>query len=145
MELLRLVIGRREELEAWRGWLVEPLFGDDLTLAAFRALEAAGGSVREASEVADPRAGDLLVRLAAEESSADPADVVTILVREASRRAHKAIDAAVRLHPERAQELAVESTWLGQRISALGDGPSDMAAAGELVAWLARQSGDNDG
>lgn len=142
VELLRLLVSRPDEMEAWRPWLAEVLFADELTLAALRALQATG-SVREAAEAADPGAADLLARLAAEQTEADPQDVVVLLVREASRRAWRDLDARIRREPERAGELAVTSTWLGQRLHELDEPTANVESAGQLLAWLLRQSEEN--
>ncbi len=143
MELLRLLISRPDDMEAWKPWLVKGLFSDDLSWAAYQALQAAS-SVREAAEVADPRAGDLLLQLAVEESEADPADVVLLLLREASRRAWKDLDAAVRREPELATELARQSTWIGQQINELDGTHPNMEAAGRLLAWISSQTEGGD-
>jgi DNA primase len=142
-ELLRLLVTRPDEMVEWDPWLHEVLFADDQALAAFRAVRTGGGSVREAAERAEPGAADLLLRLAVDETGADPADVVLLLVREASRRAWRDLDARLRRQPELAPELVATSTWLGQRLNELDDPRTGMDSAGQLLAWLTSQSEEN--
>ncbi len=83
MEALRLVIWRRDEIEPF---LDEALFADSASATAYRALTSTP-TVADAIAMAgadDPAAGDLLQRLAVEETEAEARDVLTRLVDEAA-------------------------------------------------------------
>ncbi len=81
-EALRLAIHRPEEMAS----LEEVLFTDPLQRVAFHQL-AEATTLHEAIDRADPEVGELLRRLAVEETEADPADVVGRLVAVAAARA----------------------------------------------------------
>jgi hypothetical protein len=134
MEALRLLI---QHPDGMAPWLHESLFGDELTLAAYRALRDAG-SVREALAHTDPGAAELLQRLAVEESEAEVHDVAARLVEAASARALVELQARVRatVDQEEFAALSREIAWLKLRIEELREAPSRVEAAEQLLAWL---------
>jgi DNA primase len=142
VELLRLLVSHPEEMEGWLEWLSEPLFRDELALAAFRALVDAT-TVRDAIERADPAAADLLQRLAVDDTDAEPYDVVFRLIQEAGRRAMRALVDQARREPEQADAIATETTWLGHRLNEMDDPDTAVDAAEQLVAWLADRPEEN--
>ncbi|HUR76827.1 MAG TPA: DNA primase [Acidimicrobiales bacterium] len=119
--------------EAVAGRLHEVLFGDPAHRDAFLAL-ASGAPVIEAIEHAPPEAAALLSRLAVEDASDDPGDVLAGLVRVAA-------DAAVarlnRQAPDDAQFASM--VWLKQTREQLQDDDLRSEATVALVAWLAEQ------
>ncbi|MCX7620709.1 MAG: DNA primase [Acidimicrobiales bacterium] len=137
IEALRLLVCRPDEV---RDWLFEELFGDDLSLAAYRALVETDG-VRAAIERADPAAGELLRRIAVEESTAEPLDVVDLLLAEAGRRAITELEAEVRLADD---PLAYSQTiaWLKLTIEDLQSEHPSVGSREQLLAWLTQQSED---
>jgi DNA primase len=141
VEALRLLIGQPEDMAAWDEWFQPVLFGDDLTLACFRALRS-GSTTREAIEAADPGAAELLQRLAVEDTDAEPAEVVVRLVQQAGRRAMRDLDLRARREPDSLDYLS-ESHWLGQRIDEMNDPHTCMDAAGQLLAWLTDRPEEN--
>jgi DNA primase len=142
VELLRLLVSHPEEMEGWLDWLSEPLFRDELALAAYRALIDAS-SVREAIERADPAAADLLQRLAVDDTDAEPYDVVFRLIQEAGRRSMRTLVEQARREPARADAIAAETTWLGHRLNEMDDPDSAVGAAEQLVAWLSDRPEEN--
>ena len=128
LEALRLAVHRRDEVVPR---LHRVLFADDRFLAAFSAL-ASAPTLHEAIADADPEAADLLQRLAVEEASADPADVVARLVDRATHRAVTELEADARAMPVRALETGATVNWLKLTMAEL---PGEEAAE-RLVAWL---------
>ena len=128
LEALRLAVHRRNEVTPR---LHPVLFADERNLAAFAALVNTA-TVHEAIAGADPDAADLLQRLAVEESSADPADVVARLVDRATHRALAALEADARAAPEQALAVSDSVGWLKLTMADL----PDAEAAARLVAWL---------
>ncbi|MEJ5256508.1 MAG: DNA primase [Acidimicrobiales bacterium] len=135
IEALRLLI---QHPEAMAPWLDEPLFGDELTLAAYRALRDAG-SVREALERTDPGAAELLQRLAVEESDAEVDDVAARLIEAAASRALAGLQSRARLADDRESfaQLSRDIAWLKLRMEELREPSSRVGAAEQLLAWLA--------
>jgi hypothetical protein len=88
--------------------------------------------VHDAIAAADPDAADLLQRLAVEESTADPADVIARLADRAAHRALAELEADARSDQDRALDLSPTMTWL---MLTLEDLP-DADAVDRLVAWL---------
>jgi len=135
LEALRLVV-HRPELVADR---LEPvLFSDNVQCAVFEVLSAAQ-NLHEAIELAeerDPDVADLLRRVAVEEPSADPDDVVVQLVRFASRRALTEIDAQARLSPDSFAQLASLSSRIKNNVEELDDPSLVNEAVERLLAWL---------
>jgi DNA primase len=141
LEVLRLLLGRAEEMAQWHEWLDDALFDDELTLAAFRAVVKAP-SVREAIEHADPGAAELLQRLAVDDTEAEPQEVVLHLVQQAGRRALSRLDGRARRDPDRLDYLS-ESHWLGQRIDEMNDPKACVEAGRQLLAWLVDRPEEN--
>jgi DNA primase len=142
IEVLRLLLSRPDDMAPWSGWLHEVLFGDELSLAAFRAVDQAG-SARGAIDVADPGAAELLQRVAVEDTEAEPQEVVLHLVQQAGRRALRNLDARSRREPDRLDFLA-DSHWLGQRIDEMNDSHTGVEAGGQLLAWLVDRPEENE-
>src|SRR5205085_2445730 len=115
--VLRLAV---HQPEAVADVLDEVLFGDEVDLAAYRAL-AEAATLHEAIEAAEPEAAELLQRLAVEEVDADldPADVVALLVAEAARRAYVEVLAEVRA--DSSEEAVRAADWLRRRMEELKD------------------------
>jgi DNA primase len=143
-EALRLAVAHPE---ATLPLLGEVLFERPAHRAALRALQAAGGDLHRAVEEADPLVGELLSRLAVEESVAQPDDVRRLLLRDAAERVLAELGGELRAiqddwdaYAERARVHA----WLKSRIDALGpDAPPDRMGEDELLGWLAdRGEGD---
>jgi DNA primase len=127
-EALRLAVHRPESVAEL---LEAVLFADEVHRDAFEAL-LDSSTLADAVEAAHPEAGELLHRLAVEaESTADPDDVVSILVRLAAERGLAAISAEVR-----ASQEPVNLLWVKERVEALSDPVRRVDAAGQLVAWL---------
>lgn len=137
MEALRLALTRPEDM-AHR--LEEVLFADELNLAAFRAL-AGADTVHDAIESADPRAADLLQRLAVEDTDSNPDDVVARLAELAAQRVLADLEAQVRLTPDRFGELSPSVSWLKVTTAELREPSSRNDAATRLVAWLREGGG----
>lgn len=135
LEALRLAIHRPEQV-AQR---LEPvLFCDELQRSAFEVL-LASQNLHEALELAEKRGDDvalLLRRVAVEEPTADPDDVVVQLVRFTTRRALAEIDAQARLSPDNFAELASLSSQIKRNVEELDDPALVNAAAERLLAWL---------
>ena len=135
IEALRLAIFAPETVA---DRLEEVLFSDERNLAAFRAL-ASAVTLHEAIEKADPGAAALLQRLAVEEATADPDDVIALLADRAGQRALAALDADVRADPTRFLELAPVSSWLKVTLEQLREPASRVDASDRLVAWLVQR------
>ncbi len=128
-----------QEPESVAHLLDEALFDDDLRLAAYRAL-ARAVTFNEALEHADPRAAELLQRLAVEEVDAEPLDVVALLAADAASREIAALEAAAgRLadDPEAFAHAAELIGWLKRRVEELRDPDMCAGSLEQLVAWLA--------
>lgn len=128
IEALRLAVHRRDEV-AHR--LHAVLFAEERNLGAYAAL-AASANVHDAIAAADPEAAHLLQRLAVEEASTEPDDVVARLVDRATHRALAELEAEARTAPERALVVSETVGWLQLTLADLPDAD----AAERLVAWL---------
>ena len=136
-EALRLLVWRRDEIGPW---LDDTLFRESVTLAAYRAL-AVSSSVADAIamvEADDPAAGDLLRRLAVEETEADVfgvGGVLTRLVDDAATAAMTGLKAEARVADD---PFAVGEViaWLKLRTMELREEDTNEAALSELVGWL---------
>ena len=134
VEALRLLVSEPDAIAAK---LSELLFADDVNLDAYRAVTAAP-TLHEAVEMASEPAGDLLQRLAVEDTEADVDDVVVRLVEEAVRRELAVMRAEVGAADEELVfERSAEMAWLKLRSEELHDPASGAAAADQLLAWLA--------
>ncbi|MEJ7584729.1 MAG: toprim domain-containing protein [Acidimicrobiales bacterium] len=139
-EALRLAVQQPADM---LGLLSEVLFDDDRHLAAFRVLRDAGGDVHRALESADPGAGELLQRLAVEDTDADPTDVRRMLLRDKAVRASRELEVASR-HAEDFAGYSNVIGWLKLQIEKVQpDAPSDRAAEDELLAWLGQRAEDD--
>jgi hypothetical protein len=139
LEALKLAVHRPDEVVE----RVHPvLFFDPVQRQAFVALEE-HDSVHEAVEAAPPQVAGLLRRVTVEEPMAGDPDlgdpvhsVVSVLVREAVRRALADVGIESRAEgaswQDRAAETAQVRLWLDQ----LDDPDAGRDAADRLVAWL---------
>ena len=119
------------------------LFEEPLHRAALAALQDAGGDLHQAVEAADPLVGELLSRLAVEDTDAEPGDVRRLLLRDLGLRALDRLEAQVRT-PEGFATNAPIHSWLKTRLEAIGpDAPPDVVGEDELLAWLAHR-GEGD-
>jgi DNA primase len=138
LEALRLAVHRPEEVAAR---LERNLFAHPLAGAAFDALSAAS-TFHAAVESADPQAGELLQRLAVEESDADPDDIMIRLVERATQRALRDLQAEMRQADASGQaEYAPIIAWLKLALETMrSDDVSRKNAAVDaeerLVGWL---------
>jgi DNA primase len=148
---LRLAI---HQPEAVADRLVGALFAHPVNRAAFEAL-ASVATFGEAVAATDPQTGDLLGRLAVEDTDDDPDDVMVRLVEVAARRATQELDRELRAAPVCEHAGYVETmTWLKQTREALrtADGTpvgfhidSGLQAERLLVAWLVEREQAFDG
>ena len=138
-EALRLAISDPETMLP----LLHPaLFDEPLHRAALGALDKAEGNLHQAVDEAEPLVGELLSRLAVEETTADPVDVRRLLLRDLG--ANVAADLQRDMNgwtgDFRGDEyrLVVEQyAWLKHRLEAIGpDAPPDPVGEDELLAWL---------
>jgi DNA primase len=131
--------------EAVADRLQRALFAHPVNRAAFDAL-ASAATFGEAVAAADPQTGDLLGRLAVEDTDDDPDDVMVRLVEVAARRATQELERELRAAPVSDHAGYVETmTWLKHTREALrtADGTpigfhldSGLQAERLLVAWL---------
>jgi DNA primase len=144
LEALKLAVHRPEEV-ADRVHAV--MFTDAVHRQAFTAL-LDHDSVQEAVESTEPEVAIVLRRVVVEEpvhgdpELGDPVDsVVTVLLREATRRALADMEIESRTGGDtwrsRAAETAQVRLWLDQ----LGESGSGRDAADRLVAWLVEREG----
>ena len=136
-EALRLMVWRRDEIEPS---LDEALFRDHTARTAFLALGSAR-SLADAiavAEVDDPAAGDLLQRLAVEETEAEAHDVLSRLVDEAASAALASLRAEARVAED---PFAVGETiaWVSLRVMELREPETNEAALVALLGWLTGQ------
>ena len=118
------------------------LFTDPLQREAFVAL-LQHDSVHDAVESATPEVANLLRRVTVEEPLAgdpelgDPVDsVVSVLVREAVRRALADLEVRARAGGDTWQTHAAEAAQVRRWLDDLGDPSGGRDAADRLVAWL---------
>jgi DNA primase len=135
LEALRLVLHDRDLM---MGRLEPALFADETQRAAFEILRARPDphEAIKIAEDADEDVAGLVRRLAVEEPSAEPDDVVVQLVRFASRRALAGIDSQARLSPESFAELASVSARMKKAVEELDEPDRANSAAQRLLAWL---------
>ena len=116
--------------------LAPELFDDPRLRAAYVVLREFEGDLHRSVEAADPLAGDLLARLAVEETDADPVDVRRLLLRELALRHLDDLQADARGGEDFAGYVQ-SIGWLKGRIEALDpDAPPDPVGEDELLAWL---------
>ncbi|HEV3227085.1 MAG TPA: DNA primase [Acidimicrobiales bacterium] len=114
--------------------LTASMFSDLKNLAAFNAL-ASTASLHEAIEVADVGASELLLQLSVAELDGDAEDAVAGLVREAARRAIRAVATSETPIP-----LAVH-----QALNDINEPNTKRAAIDELLTWLGSRSEEDGG
>jgi DNA primase len=136
VEALKLAVHRPEDVASR---LDDVLFDDELHLAAFRSL-ASSATLHDAIAGADPAAAELLQRLAVEEPTAEPDDVIALLVDRSVRRAVSELDAEVRSDVARMAEVAPVIEWLKRNSAELRDPDTSVDAATRLVAWLTERN-----
>jgi DNA primase len=134
LEALRVLINRPDEI---RHLLRELLFVDDRCLAAYRALTSTS-TVLAAIEATDPGAGELLQRLAAEDSEAEPEDVADLLLAAAAQREIDELGARARLADD-PTVFASTIGWVKLRLEELRERESRDAAREQLLAWLTQE------
>ena len=144
LEALKLAVHRPEEVA---DRVHAAMFTDTVQRQAFAAL-LEHDSVQEAVETAEPEVAMVLRRVVVEEpvrgdpDLGDPVDsVVTVLLRETTRRALAEMEIESRTGGDtwrsRAAETAQVRLWLDQ----LGESGSGRDAAERLVAWLVEREG----
>ena len=133
-EALRLMVWRRDDIAPW---LDEALFRDPSASAAYVALDSTSSVVDAIASAGadDPDATDLLQRLAVEETEAEPGDVLTRLVDEATTAALASLRAEARVADD---PFAVGETiaWLSLRVMELREPDTNEAALDALLGWL---------
>jgi hypothetical protein len=138
IEALRLAVHRPEEVVSR---LQGILFAHPLARAAYDAL-AGATTFHGAVEAADPQAGELLQRLAVEESDADPDDIMIRLVERATQRALRDLQAEMRqADPADQAGYAPTIAWLKLALETMrSDDVSKrntaMEAEERLVRWI---------
>jgi DNA primase len=122
-------------LQQWdtiAGWLIEPLFADEVTRRAFLAVAAANGSISQSLELADPDARELLERAAVADVEAEPFAEACNLIAAAVRR-----QLARRVHLTDPDELRTDRDARLQ-LEALDQSATAVDAADVLLGWLTR-------
>ncbi len=134
LEALRVFINRRDEIE---GLLHEVLFSDEQARSAYRAL-ATTATVREALEQTDRWTADLLLQLVAQDSDAEPEDVLDLLIRSAANRELAELAASAQL-AEDPLAYAADMGWVKLRLEELREPATSEEARAQLVTWLTQQ------
>ncbi|HLI54760.1 MAG TPA: DNA primase [Acidimicrobiales bacterium] len=143
LEALRMMVHRRDEVAAR---LAACLFPNPLARGAFELLSATPG-VHEAVETADSQTADLLLRLAVEETDAEPDDVVRLLVKRCVEGEVSNLERSLRqAAPADQAQYAQLIAWLTRGLQQLrAEHPDQRPAVAEaeqrLVAWLAERRG----
>ena len=114
--------------------LIEPLFRDEVNLAAFRAIALAEADLTKALEIAEPAARELIERLAVADYDADPDLEARNLIAAATRRE---ID---RIAAQRDLALAGELGDAKRLLELLDDPGTGPVAADQLLTWLDRRN-----
>jgi DNA primase len=137
LEAVRLLI---QNLEGIGPFLSPHLFGDPTVRAAYEAF-AVTGTVADAVELVGAQEGDLLARLAVEQSEADVVDVVSRLAAEAARRTISVLehDAKASVNP---LEYAPLLGWLKLHVDNLTGDEATVETLDELLAWLDEHGAD---
>ena len=141
LEALRLLVHRREDVI---GRLDASLFSHVLAANAVAVLTETA-DLHDAVERADPQVGELLQRLAVEETGADPDDVTIRLVERAVQRELRELQAEMRqaaVEDQAAYAPAIAWLKLGlERVRADDAAPREATRETEelLVAWLAER------
>lgn len=138
-EALRIAIHRPDEI---LGSLVEPLFADPDHLAVFRAVCDHRGDARAAARSLEPGPAALLTRLAAEETEADPHDVLARLADRAGQRVLIDLEREARLSTDPLAYAPLLS-WVKLRLEQVRDEHDvSRAAVDQLVTWLAEHAAE---
>lgn len=141
LEALRLFV---IDPAAIAGWLQPALFVDERALAAYQALRSAP-DVRSAIDRSDPAVAELLRRVAAEDTEAQPDDVVELLVRQAAllvlRRYSNLVDQGDGAALVRNSQVVA---FVKVQLEALGDPGSREEARNQLLAWLLQESEERE-
>jgi DNA primase len=137
LEALRLLVIRPDDIA---GWLDDALFVDERALAAYRALRTSPDA-RAAIDAADPGAAELLRRIVAEDTDAQPDDVVDLLVRAATRRVLDGYQSRLRGEADPATFARYAAAVGGAKLQleALDDPGSREEARDQLLAWLLQE------
>jgi len=138
-EALRLAVHRPGELANLLPLgdperLADVLFTDAVYRHAFLALLGAA-TLHDALAAADPDVGDLLRRLALEDTDAEGEDVLCLLVRNAGVRTLQRLDSDARV-----SATVIDLGWLKRDIEQLAGSPSRLDALSRLVPWLVAQA-----
>jgi hypothetical protein len=121
------------------------LFDEPLQRAALDALVASGGNLHDAVESADPLVGELLSRLAVEETPADPVDIRRFLLRDLGARVLADLQRDLNgwtgdFRSDDYRLIVEQHAWLKHRLESIGpDAPPDPIGEDELLAWLAER------
>jgi DNA primase len=114
--------------------LIEPLFADEVNLAAFRAIVAADGNADKALEIAEPAARELIERLAVSDYEVVVDLEARNLIASATRRELE------RIRQQRDFALGPELVRAKVLLEQLDDPGAGPAAADELLSWLDRRN-----
>lgn len=134
LEALKLLVHRPGEISQK---LSGALFATPVLKDAYRALVRAG-SLHDAISVAGGPSADVLSRLAVEESDADAADVIALLVEHAAQRTYRSLTDRVRADGT-LDDYAELLAWLRHRTDELHDEHMRPAAIDALAGWFAGQ------
>ena len=117
--------------------LDERFFEHPVVREAYLAVLAAP-NVAEAIDSSSPEAGELLARLAVEQSGADPTDVLTRLATEVGRRVLQDLDAEAR-SSEDPLAYSRSIAWLKVTLDELRSPRAEVETLTQLIAWLAER------
>ena len=144
LEALRLAVHRPEEVAAR---MEAVLFDHPLARAVFDVLSEAS-TFHDAVEAADPQTADLLQRLAAEDATSAPDDVMTRLVERAGQRALRELQSEMRQAPPSEHgSYPAAIAWLKLTLEEIrSEDPSSRNSAVEaeerLIRWLVARNGE---
>jgi DNA primase len=138
LEALRLVVHRPEEIGEVTDHFDVALFADPLAAAVFESL-ADGDPLHEVIESAPPEVGDVIQRLAVEDSDAAAIDVVAGLAWNAAGRALDAMEARARRDSDDLSVIRDTALLQGLREKVQPPEP-EPHALDELLTWLTGQS-----
>jgi len=127
-------INRRDEIEPL---LHEAFFTDEQARSAYRAL-ATTESIRAALEQTDRWTAELLLQLVAQDSDAEPEDVLDLLIRSAANRELAELGAQAQLAAD-PLVYAADMGWVKLRLEELREPATSEEARAQLVAWLTQQ------
>ena len=139
LEALRVFINRRDEIEPL---LHDALFTDEQARSAYRAL-ASTETVRAALEQTDRWTAELLLQLVAQDSDAEPEDVLDLLIRSAANRELAELAAQAQL-AEDPLVYAADMGWVKLRLEELREPATSEEARAQLVAWLTQQPEEHE-